>query len=97
MAKTERVYPDNQLIDHLRAAGLHPHCMWQVKGPKDTSVAWMECWMCSGQVFIIQTFKGSAGGWWEVFLPCRETTIPATINEVINRLKEAITDVERAE
>ena len=31
--------------------------MWEMKGPKNTDVAWLSCWVVQGQLIIVETFK----------------------------------------
>ena len=57
-----KIYPYNY-GEELRAAGLHDfRLMWEIKGPRDTDIAWITCWVVRESdhnvcVHIIETFK----------------------------------------
>ena len=83
-------FPDQALERALRSKGYAIRCNWQIKGPKDTGIAWMECLTLGGVgstgIVIVQTYKG---GGWEAYIPAsNRNDIDATINGVINSLKE---------
>lgn len=54
-------YPDNTLEKMAVAAGAQVHCLWQQPGPKNTSIAWIECLAIDQTIVIVETFK--LGGW----------------------------------
>ncbi|WP_293862404.1 hypothetical protein [uncultured Alsobacter sp.] len=58
MAKT---YPDNRLEKSLRERGARVMCVWQMRGPKGTDVAWMEYLSVDGAPVIVQTYKSGGG------------------------------------
>lgn len=83
-------YPDNTLETRLRERGYEVRCMWQIKGPKDTAVKWMEylfvtndTGMTYGAV-IVQTFDG--GGWNAFVEASRHNDIASTVEAVVKTL-----------
>lgn len=54
-------YPDHTLEDRCREAGAQVMVLWEIKGPKDTDIAWMTCYAISKGICVVQTFR--QGGW----------------------------------
>lgn len=87
MAK-EKIYPvriDLLLCERAREAGVElaiGRCLWSIPGPKNTDIAWIECWPVGAAVVIVETFKS---GGWNAFSPCQNGDITATLNDVIER------------
>ena len=77
-----KVYPDETLVKAARAAGAVVRCLWQVKNPGGSRVAWLECWQIGGSVALIQTFDF---GGWDVFTPCASRNVAETIADAFNR------------
>ena len=76
-------YPDRTLEHAVRAAGISCRCLWEIKGPKDTGIAWMAAYLVGHQVCLVQTFKD--GGGWNAFTPCSSGRIDDTVADVIAR------------
>lgn len=75
-------YPDRTLEERCRAAGATVRCLWQMRGPKNTVIAWMECLQVGSGVVIVQTFKG---GGWEAYSSLPVNEIDATVADVLAR------------
>lgn len=77
-----KIYPDHTLEDAARAAGATVRCLWQIPGPKDTAIAWMECLSIGHGIVIVETFDG---GGWNALSDCRTNRIDETIADVLAR------------
>ena len=87
-AKTKHVYPDHTLEKRLIEQGCVVRCMWQIKGPKDTLVEWMEYLLVTPpdshpRGVIVQTFKEDSG--WTAF---REASVLLNIDENVKAVME---------
>ncbi len=56
--------------------------MWEIKGPKNTMIAWMSCYAIARNICIVQTFKG---GGWNALTPNDDGKIEATVTDVRER------------
>lgn len=74
-------FPDRTLENIAIAAGANVRCLWRQEGPKDTSIAWLECLMIGKGVVIVETFMG---GGWQVFTASNEARADDTIAAVLN-------------
>jgi hypothetical protein len=88
MTKTH-TYPDNTLAQALRKRGYAVHINWEIKGPKDTQIAWMTHLLANNGngdwgTFIVQTFKD--GGWDVYTHPTHTNEVEATVEAVIKSL-----------
>jgi hypothetical protein len=81
MAKSH-TYPSHVVQDAARKAGATCLCLWEMKGPPNTMVAWLTCYQLGESICIVETFKD---GGWNAFTPCRSIEIPETIADVFNR------------
>lgn len=43
-------YPDRYWADSLRARGLDARLLWEMRGPSDTQIAWLSCYIIYGQL-----------------------------------------------
>lgn len=77
-------FPDSTLEERCRAAGAEVRCCWQMKGPKDTAIAWMECLQIGSGIVIVQTYKG---GGWEAYSALPVNEIEATVADVLARCR----------
>lgn len=82
-------YPDNTLEKALQARGFHVQCNWQIKGPKNTEIVWMEhLYASNGRVaggMIVQTFKYDG---WNVYVePTKSNDTEATIAAVVKSIE----------
>lgn len=77
-----KVYPDQTVENAARAAGLVVTCLWQLKGPPHTAIAWMECLSIGHGLCIIQTFEG---GGWNALTSTPSNSIAETVADVIAR------------
>ena len=75
-------YPDPTFETAAIAAGANVQCLWQMKGPRSTGVAWMECLSVNGSVVLVQTYEG---GGWEVYSACRSNSVAETIADAFAR------------
>lgn len=55
------VYPDQTLAERCRQAGADVKALWEIRGPKNTGVAWISGLLVNGHVVLVQTF--GEGGW----------------------------------
>lgn len=78
-----KVYPDRTLEDACRLAGANVACLWQIPGPKDTGILWIECLAINGGICLVQTFRG---GSWNALTDCPENSIEATVADVLARV-----------
>lgn len=76
-----KTFPDHTLENALRDKGIPYRCMWEMKGPKDTHIAWLVAYLVESRVIIVQTFKDFG---WQVFLPSEKGRIDETVQEVID-------------
>lgn len=80
--KTEKIYPNHVIEDAARKAGAQVRCLWEIKGPKDTDIAWMTALAINARVAIVQTYKS---GGFEVYTACDTISIPGTIRDALAR------------
>ena len=73
-------FPDHTLETALRKRGINVQCMWQMKGPPNTEVAWMECLLVGKTLVIVQTYKEFG---WEVFIASSTVDNDTTIERVV--------------
>ena len=83
-------FPDHTLEKKLQDDGYTVRCMWQIKGPKDTAIKWMEylfvtddTGMTYGGV-IVQTYDG--GGWNAFVEASRHNDIASTVEAVVKAI-----------
>lgn len=79
-----KTYPDRFLQNALREKDLEARLMWDMKGPKDTSIAWVSCYVVNRSLVLVETFEG---GGWEAFTPPQTNHINETIDDVLQRTK----------
>jgi hypothetical protein len=77
---TERIYPDQTVEKALQAAGARILPMWQVAGPRNTAIAWMECLLVNEHLVLIQTFKD---GGFRAFVSMQGTTADEQVRSVL--------------
>lgn len=82
-AAKEKVYPSHVLEDELRKRGVLVQCMWEVKGPENTFVEWIVCYLVDSTVMMVLTYND--GRSWNAFTPCSDGRIDATVEDVIAR------------
>lgn len=58
-------------------------CMWSEKGPKDTGIANIECWMLGSTLVIFMAYKDIG---WDYFIQSKTDKI----NECLDELKAVI-------
>lgn len=77
-------YPNNTLERRAIEAGAQVRCLWQMRGPKDTGVAWLECLQIGprGDVVIVETFHH---GGWNAFSAPHSNRVYDTITDVLER------------
>lgn len=74
--------PSTILETELKARGIHPRRLWEMRGPKDTDITWMHALMLDRGIVIVQTF--SYGGW-DAYTALNDSQISATVDDVIAR------------
>ncbi len=79
----KRTYPDQTLEKALRASGVRVVVLWEIKGPKDTSVDWMVGYQAGSWPVIVQTYTDGNG--WNAFTPARTIDVDKTIADVFAR------------
>jgi len=77
-----KIYPNHVIEDAAREAGAFVCCLWEVKGPKDTDIAWMSAFNINGVIALVQTYKS---GGFEVYTPGSHLSIDETINDALAR------------
>lgn len=75
-------YPDHTLEDAVRAAGARVVVLWEIRGPRNTQIAWQTCMLVNGGLCIVQTFKG---GGWNALTDSPSPDVDATIADVLAR------------
>ena len=80
MKISKHEYPDNTLELALREKGFTVQCMWQMKGPKNSMVAWIECLLVDRVLFIVETYNENQG--WDVFIQSSKGQTSAVIDQV---------------
>ncbi len=84
MNLTEKTYPDQTVERAARAAGAQVMCLWQVTGPVDTQIAWLEALLINRSICIVQTF---IGGGWDAYTSAQSNRADDTLVDVLNRCK----------
>lgn len=79
----QAIYPDHTLENAVRAAGHSCRCLWEMKGPPRTLIAWLVAYDINGRVCIVQTFKDGNG--WNVYTACNSIGIDDTVADVLAR------------
>lgn len=82
--KSKKVFPNQALEKRLIAEGVAVVCMWQLRGPENTGVAWLECLMANHVMLIVETYRD---GGWEVFTAAQSVDVDLTVAEVLSRVK----------
>jgi hypothetical protein len=77
--------PDTTLQEKLREQGVSCRLQWEMRGPKDTLVAWLSCYLVNGYLVIVETYKDNCG--WEAFTPSGSIKIDETVADVIARCR----------
>jgi hypothetical protein len=81
----ERTNPDHTFENRVRAAGHRCHALWEMRGPKDTNVAWIVAYAIDGKgPVLVQTYEDGDG--WDAFSPCRSNEVGATVTDALTRL-----------
>jgi hypothetical protein len=80
MSAKQKTYPDQTFERAARAAGASVSCLWEIKGPAKTKVAWITCYAVNGCPVMVKTY--TEGNGWTVYTTVY-TAAPATnqINE----------------
>lgn len=85
-AKTRTAqYADRTLENALRERThnrVNVALMWEMRGPENTGVAWLSCFIVNGTLLIVETFKD---GGWNALTSDRSNRVDETINDVIER------------
>lgn len=74
--------PNRTLIKWLIENEIAFGSMWQMPGPKDTNVTWMEAIHVGATIVIVQTFKD---GGWDAYVPASNTNSAAVTIEAVAR------------
>lgn len=82
MPKT-KTYPDRTLENAIRAAGHRCPCLWEMRGPKNTEVAWIVAYAVGHSVVMVQTFKNGNG--WNAYSSAPTIRVDDTIADVLER------------
>ena len=78
-----KTYPSHVLEDELRQRGIAVQCVWEMRGPPNTFVEWIVCYIVGNTVMLVETHKNGHG--WNAFTPCADGEISATVDDVIAR------------
>lgn len=78
----DHTYPSHVLEEEIRKRGYPIRCMWEMKGPPNTRIIWVVCYLCEGTIVLVTTYEG---GSWEAFTPNQDGKIEATVEDVIAR------------
>lgn len=79
---TDKIYPNTTFEKAARDRGARVQCLWQIEGPDNTTVAWIECISVNGTVCLVQTYDE---GGWEVYTPNRSIDVGSTISDALAR------------
>lgn len=77
-----RIHPDSTIADRCREAGARVRLVWEERGPKNTGVAFLTCYLINDTLCIVSTF--SRGGW-DAYTPCGEVLIENAVADVMRR------------
>ncbi len=91
MRENTKTYPSDVLVNQLRAAGHRVGLMWEIKGPKDTMIAWISCYLVNGDM-IVHVLTYHKGNGWEYLMPGVEMQTDKVVDDVIahiQRIKDA--------
>jgi hypothetical protein len=78
-----KTYPDRTFEEAARKAGAPVQCLWEMKGPRNTAIAWLSALSVNGRVVIVQTYTDGNG--WEVYSPAPTLNVDATIQDALAR------------
>ena len=78
----KKMYPDRTIENAAREVGAQVICLWQLRGPEHTQIAWIEGLLINGEVVLIQTF---AEGGWSAYTALRSNRVDETIADVLAR------------
>lgn len=78
-------YPNKTLQSRLRDRDVECRLMWEIKGPKDTDVSWLSCYLVGRNTVIhVSTYKS---GGWDAYLPAAfGVEVDDTVNSVLKHL-----------
>lgn len=77
-----QIYPSHVFEDELRKRGIDYRVMWEQRGPKNTGVSWMTCYLVGRSVALVQTYRQ---GGWEVYTPHHENDIDKAVEDALRR------------
>ena len=75
-------FPNQVFEVAARKTGVIVKLLWEIKGPKDTDIAWMSAYAVNGRVAIVQTYKS---GGWDVYTAGDSNGIDDSINDALTR------------
>jgi hypothetical protein len=81
----DRDYPSRVLVDEIRKRDIPCRLMWEIKGPKDTQIAWITCYLIQRTIVHVLTYTGKNG--WDALTPCQSLKIDETVQEVLDRTR----------
>lgn len=78
-----KTYPNHVAEDELRKRGIMVQCLWELKGPPNTFVEWITCYLVDNTVMLVETYKDGSG--WNAFTPSDKNEIATTIDDIVAR------------
>lgn len=84
-----KIYPNRVLEEELRKRNVSVRLMWEIPGPKYTSIAWISCYLIAGSMVAhVITYKPNG---WDVLTNVPAIMIDATVDTVIEQSKKFMT------
>lgn len=83
MGRNRSTLPSDIFATELRQRGIDYQVFWEIKGPKNTSIAWITCYRVLSGIVLVQTFDH---GGWNALTDCPSNNIADTIADVIARV-----------
>lgn len=83
---TTKCYPNREFENKLRELKMICNAMWQMKGPKDTSIVWITCYNVYPIVVIHFTYVNG----WDIAICSDNVETKRTIDDVITHVTEGL-------
>jgi len=76
-----KVYPNTLLAERCREAGATVRLVWEERGPKNSNVAFLTCYLINQTLCIVATYSDG----WDAYTPCQSLKVDDAIADVFAR------------
>lgn len=79
----EKTYPNTELQGILTKNGFDCRTLWEMKGPPNTAIAWLSCYVVNGCTVMVQTYTDNNG--WQAYTHNASDKVKDTVEDVVSR------------